>query len=678
MAKTYRIDLQVNNSQADASTRKSVAGMLQVEKAAERAAMAAERQAAREAAAHDRTSLRAVRAADRTADSTIRAAERAARQKMTIEDRLLSRENSRGIASERAAQRSADAAVRVKEREGRQLQAIQDRFIKAEHNRMVAAARMKAKADEKGGGGFMASLSPLAGPVAALAAAGYAIVESFTAVNTKIMESSQLVTQYQENLLELAALKGTPGKTAQVMADDLGFRLKTLQTPEQSKGFQLAAFGSGESSIDNDQRKALISQDEWAEALKLAGGYQAAEGGSEKTHGDLIGVIPQMIGRRTTGQEVFQKEQQLVNIFRPGRGEFSVLADQFMKLMPLIKSETYKPMEVAALQSSFSTVTGGAASGEMVQQFTRATLGSVGRLRGAKIEGDSQRTGAYLSGLAKAAGVDLKAIGPTGIGDLIAADVDERKAEAEAKGESFSEPVFLRSRGWGGTEDINSLMAYRGGREAYKRSFKPLAADDKMPSIDEATVFQERFRRGRVGQERLVGLGTTAADTNLGNESIAGYGAQHRAAFDRLRGRGDFWTAGMEYGDTQKIGWAGMNLLSESAIKGEMYGDINRRREAVGLEAIAPEPMGSIKTLGISTMRDRASQVAASEREIAAAGGETGVSLAPLVDMARRSLEMDERQVAALEKIAGTSWGGGNAAIGSWGPDSAPPPVLRR
>jgi len=130
MAKTYRIDLQVNNSQADAAARKSVASLASVEKASERTAVAQERRAAREAASFDRNALRAVRAADKAADASVKATERAARQKMSIEDRLLSRENSRMIAGERAAQRAADSAVRAKEREVRQVQAIEDRYLK--------------------------------------------------------------------------------------------------------------------------------------------------------------------------------------------------------------------------------------------------------------------------------------------------------------------------------------------------------------------------------------------------------------------------------------------------------------------------------------------------------------------------------------------------------------------
>ncbi len=726
MAKTFKIDLAGDSTKLEAATRRGVAGLAQVEKARERSAAAAERQATREAAAYDRNALRAQRAADRAADAAVKAGERAAaattrtaerearqkqligdrmvaresgrmvtseraaqraadaavkakereaRQKQVIDARMGARENARLVASERANQRTADSAIRVKEREARQKQAIEDRFLKREHDRMVSAERVKGKEAGPGGlSGFMADARSLAGPVAVLGAVVLGISESFASVNARIRESTGLVTDYQESLLELASLKGKTGATAEVMAEDIGFRAKTLQRADQSKDFQLAAFGSGESSIDNDERQALISKGEWKTAMELAGGFQAAEGGSAKTHGDLLGVLPQLIGQRTTGKEVFQKEQQLVNIFRPGRGEFSSLANQYMKLTPLIKSGVYKPMQAGALLSSFSTIAGEGA-GEMLQQFTRATLGSVGRQRGAPMEDmDTEKTGAYLSGLAKAKGVDLKAIGSEGIGDLIADDVSRRKAEAAAKGESFSDPVFFKSRGFGNMLDVNALMGWRGMREAYKRSFKPLAEDEAMPSLEKATAFQERFRRGRVGQRRVVELAGTAANAYLGNETMAGYDAQHEAAFIRLQSKRNFFTAGMEYKDTLGGGvWA---TTADARIRTEMYADLNRRRQAVGLDAVA-ETGGSWTTGTLSTVADRAEQFAAAEAEIGAAQGETGVAIAPLVELARRSLEFDERQVAALEKLAGgggESWGGGGDGGASWAlPESSAP-----
>lgn len=361
------------------------------------------------------------------------------------------------------------------------------------------------------------------------------IVENFQSAKREAMEAAKFVQGYREALLELAALKGQLGNTGKTLGEDLAFRAETLQTSAQAREFQLGALGTGQAAMDSDGVKRLIAPDEFQKALVLGGKFQAVENESAETHGRLIGSIPNLFGKRMTGEDVFAKEQQLFNINQPGGSSFGSATDQYLKNSALVTSGLITPEKMMALQSAFS-ISNPTGAGTNVQQLTRATVGGLGRMKGMQgVDGTpNEKWAEYLKRVGATDQMD-----PLQIADKISEDLDAEEGKANASGKKFNPLLHIQTHGQGNMEDANALLAYRGFRnQSLKNTFLPLA--EKGPTIDEALApLNERQRVDPVFQGRRAEISGEAAQISLGAGKEETLNSLFRTSFNRLKGRGE-------------------------------------------------------------------------------------------------------------------------------------------
>jgi hypothetical protein len=379
------------------------------------------------------------------------------------------------------------------------------------------------------------------------------IADEFTRAREAAFASAQMVLDYRKALLELAALKGQPGETTKTLAEDLDFRRKTLQSAADARAFQMAALGAGESAIDLPEAPGgrKITREEYTRAMEMAGTFQGVEQGSAAVHGRLIGTLANLTKGRTTGAEIFAREQQLYEIFKPGNFEFSSAANQFAALAPIISGGTMNEMDAGALLSMFSTISSeGAAT--LVEQFTRGTLGGIGRAGGPRIEG-AEAQGQYLGRLGITAqsvkGMEQGKL-PFEIGNRIAADIARARKEAVGQGETFDPLLYLMQHGFAAEETRRALVAYAGKVESGDvGTFLGLAAPGQLPDAERAAA---RFRSVRMtdpaGRQMVVDLGKEEADVATGAGQTEYLGQLGQLALNRRRARGEETTY-REYAD---------------------------------------------------------------------------------------------------------------------------------
>ena len=396
-------------------------------------------------------------------------------------------------------------------------------------------------------GSFSAGMLGLSGASQAVGV----VVDHFREVNRSIFEAGKFVEGYRKALLELAALKGGIG-TTQAIGQDLDLRAKTLQTKEDATAFQAKALGVGQSAIDT----GLISSDEAKRARELGGSFQAWEGGSADTHGALTGIIPQLLGRKTTGNEVAQKESQLFNIFQAGGPSFTSLTNQYLKsVAPLTASKTLDPMKGASLLSAFST-TNMEGAGSEVEQFMRGTLGGIdktskGKIKSATPQGEYYKSIGITDDLLKGTKPQEQAFM---IADKIMDDVVKHEKAANEKGDEFSRRTYLTHKGFGNQEDAAALAHYIGLKETGQMgTFMDLAKDSAMPSIAEIESKNTRKQNTEPAlQGRKADYAEEAAKVAVGAGKQEFVTNVQRVAFARRKARGE--TSG-EYGEDLQNRW---------------------------------------------------------------------------------------------------------------------------
>ena len=588
---------------------------------------------------------------------------------------------------------------------GEELAAL--RTVAAAEKAKAAAARQAAAEGAQAHAGAASSLENLGKAVgsfglqmlgldSAKAVLG-TIVGHFEQARDSAYKASKMVNDYRQSLLELAALKGHLGDTTAEVKEQVLFRAKTLQTAGDAKRFQEAALGVGESAIDKPGVPKLIAPDEFKKAMEHGGAFQAAEGGDAATHATLIGLLPQLLGRRTTGDEVARKEAQLYKIFQPGGASFTSLSNQYAKsLAPLIGSKTYDPMRGAALLSAFST-SNKEGAGEEVQQFTRATLGGVDKTGKPRVLGGTP-IGAYYSAL----GIDEKLLKSTKstdlpfvIADKVSADLAVEEKAAQAKGEEFNRLIYLKHKGFANQEDTNAVLHYSALKESglLDKTFMPLAADAALPTLDaaRAPVLKAQAadpalqaQKAALAEELstiAVGAGKTEYADSLRRIAFArrkagvGFGGEADRetmnSYDEVKQLGGLSPTELIYGPQQKTGDEAWRLLKEEA-----------RRVGV-----APEKINEALFNKEGNFRPIEDQLYELGSRVAERGGNVLPGFDPVAGAAGKSLDESAR-FSAL----GASAAGANEAVAvlkdvrtelqkqnqaTEAPAAAPPPPMR-
>lgn len=463
-----------------------------------------------------------------------------------------------GDAHEAAEQKGVRSFTRLRDAQGRFVAAAVQ-MGGAQKN--VAEGFSLTEAAAKGFHGVMGSVAAQFGFME-LAQQGVAMIaRSFHDMRQNVVDATKAIGVQREELAQLAALKGLLGMSTEAMRQDLAFRAQTLQTAPDARMFQESALGAGASGIDRVDpltkkvtKEGFISQAEFDKLSVLTGKFQATQGGDASTLGKLTGMIPILMGRRVTADEAFAKEKQLFDIADIGNASISSMTNMMLKNAPLITSKIFDDAaDQMALTSAFSTSAGEGAA-ERVMQFTRATVGSLGRMRGMagmdKIEG-AEKQAEYLKRIGAESGMD-----PIAIGKLISADIEAQRAK---QGEKFDPLLYLQSRGYGNQEDAMALLGFSGMYQSGQyKAFEDMSK--RMP--DGAKLARELDADAAADpklRNRKTEITGAIADAMLGTGANEYYQTLMKSTFEQMRGKGE---VGGKFEDIQNPEW--YDLLSQS------------------------------------------------------------------------------------------------------------------
>jgi hypothetical protein len=626
-----------------------------------RAADAAIRDANRVLAAREKADRKAEASAAKAAERQAREASRAADAAIRSAEKLLAARERTEAKAAAEIDKAATRAVRAEEKKAQQLDAIQNRFLVKDSRRRVEFERRKEEAAKKAAdkSSLLAEgISTVAGSFALLGGAGAilsAIATSFTLAAEKAYEAQKLVKEYRESLLELAALKGQIGDTSQTLKEDIALRSVTLQTAAEANKFQQTALGVGASSIDTATEQRFISRDEFTKAMTSVGAQQVATGLTPDVAGQLVGTIPMLLGRRTDAEETTREVERMRRTFDPGGASFGSLSAQYLSAAtPLVTSGIMDKNEAAALTSAFSVASPGQA-GERLQQFTRGTIGALGR--GRKVTG---MEGAY----SESQGEYLRSIGATDqesaiqIANRISDDLEKQRATAAAAGKKFSPQTYLQERGYGDQEARLAVLEYAGMHKTgqFEKAF--LAPAQRLPTLAEAQDPVTKFQRtDPVGIERKSKLTEEFAGIATGAGPKEYYESLLRATFSKEKLEGNKRLP-KTYEETLAVSW---NPLDPN-----FSGDARRGLEERALRDLATERqrvtgkappgqglgglLGDVPLFATTDFEERAKIAAGMAGEIGSAGGDVLPGSDKIRDAAGMMLDAASMMQKAMEQ----------------------------
>jgi hypothetical protein len=588
MAKRYRIDLIINAQQADQTAARSAAAQKKVADASLETAKSVEASAERQAKAAERAAQAQMKAYRDAHEATRKDAERAAAAAEKAAEKQARDAERAAAAQERAQQRVHDNISRNNRRIEAELNRQAAQEIRDTERKMVSLDSLRMKAieykDAQIAAGKAASEAFNTGAAQAMTVAAGALVRQFQAVRETAYEAQKMVKDYLEALAELAALKGQTGKSSQTLAEDIKFRAATLQKRDESIAFQRGVRDVAEAFTDTDKQKKLISPQELEKASRIGGAISVIKKIAPEAAGTMTGIIPMVFNRRMTGEEVAQEQVRMLNMFQKGNASLTSLTNQFTKSSKLMTSGFYDPTEAAMLLSAFSLSSKDEA-GETLQQFTRATVGGMGRMRGAKMEGyDTEKTGRYLGRLGAKPG--MKA---TEIGDLIVADMERQEVLAKKAGRRPDPYFYLKQHGFGNQEDVEALLQYKGIKQgkAIEQTFGPIAA--QLPSFQsiQAEISAAQLTEPHLMQ-RKADLAGEAANIKIGAGPEGYYYALQKIAFEKLKADKTLGVTG-EYEQFGTLGGLATNPAQAyglARVRSEMRRMVDEQRKQAGLKPI--------------------------------------------------------------------------------------------
>ena len=358
-------------------------------------------------------------------------------------------------------------------------------------------------------------------------------VEMWKNLRQSIEDATLRAISYQDKMLELAALKDKLGNPVPVVAEQLQFRAKTLQTADAANTFQQGLLNSGQAAmlggfISRDQLLGDPSK-KISGLAGLAGSYQAATNADPNALGSLAGSLSTAIGTQNQNSEdVFRRLVGVFNIIQQGGAKtLGQGVGQFQGNLGLVGKGLYNsPEELAAIQSAFSVDTPDEA-GTRTKQFLQATKG--GLTRSATTGKENTVSQADY----------LKSIGATPqnnaaeIGKMIVADMQKQRTTDP----KFDSLTYLGSKGYEDQDTRNVLMAFDKivNSGLYDKSFGPLANPNAAPGLAAAMAPVNAFRSTDVAMQRSAKVSGDIADAAIGTGPEAFYLSMKERAFNSLR-----------------------------------------------------------------------------------------------------------------------------------------------
>lgn len=357
MAKTYRINFVVDDSQARSAATRSVKGMESVEAAARRAAETQEKEA---------------------------------RKLDAIQDRLVRSDYSRRVQYERrksdAAERSAKQAAATQAREAAKTEVMQERLAKRDVARKAQAERRKIDEAERSAkrsqeiadrDDTLKRYALQAAALTGLTALAYTYGRAATEAGERSRALTATFVSEREQLGEMATLLGRPNdnKFALEMAR---FNVTTGMRPGERNAFLTELLNSGAQF-----KGSKISEKEFGEFAQQSAALTTALGFDPGQTGNLAGTVLgfqdfSKFGDRAS-EEALGKLSSGFQILGHGKGAPGVMARQFAMLTSASLSEdemrgTFtgdKASDEAAIALSIAAEKHDAQAAELVKIATR-------------------------------------------------------------------------------------------------------------------------------------------------------------------------------------------------------------------------------------------------------------------------------------------------------------------
>lgn len=450
-----------------------------------------QRDAAREQARAAKEAYREQQWAAREADGFIRnaareqaaEARRAAAEQARLDNRVLSETEIR--------ERSKTAIYRRTNQ-----QRIQE-LLKT-HKTEIDKARESELAANRVMGSATSAVTSFAGQMVGLSgvsAVAGEIVAGFQRVRDSIFNSTELMQEFRETLLELAALKDRLGDTTTESIDVLRMQAQTGQKRQDVVDLQANMLGIGEAAV----RGGKTTMEDVRKAVTLIGRVQAVQGADAGAYGRLGGLLLQTMPAGTKPEDIARETAGMYEMQQPGGfSSFGSAIDQFGKSMGYIRSGILSARQAMALTSVYSIAEPGEAATRL-DQLMRGTVGAQGRDRRVNApEGtDVVGTATYLQSL----GVKGNMM-PDVVAQMIQEDVARARA---AGGEEFNPYSYLMSKGYGNQEDLKAILNF--DAEAWNKTFKPMIAN---PDLGKASIAEADIALAT--DPALVGRAARSAD----------------------------------------------------------------------------------------------------------------------------------------------------------------------
>lgn len=419
--------------------------------------------------------------------------------------------------------------------------------------------------------------------VGSAGAAVGAIVQYFKDANVEIQKSAKFMETYRDTIKELAALKEKTG--TQALGEEFKFRAATLMTAPAATAFQASALGTG-LPVVGEGPGAVINRKEFDIGMERIAQQSMQRGESPEAAGTMAGTLPTLMGgKNLKGEDVSRRYAQLFQIMQAGGPLPAKLMDAYGKISGMVGT-VYTDRDLAALMSAYSLRMKAEEAATHVQQFTRATVGSISKSGKPRID-DAEPIGRYMKEL----GIDKQLVAHTKptdlpflIGERLTADLDKQKKAAEARGEFFNQMTYLQGKGYSNQEDLSAVQLYQqlktsGVLDPIMAAAKPEAE----PSAEKVKTDIEKFQRtdpraqtasAQIQQERgkaMMAMRTHAEyfkdlyAAALGRIQARPGGEHFTQSADELANQYDWGFNELVWGQREKMEMEAQHLLAKEA-----------------------------------------------------------------------------------------------------------------
>ena len=291
------------------------------------------------------------------------------------------------------------------------------------------------------------------------------ILERFQKIRDASVDGTNRMIDQAAKMRSLAFMAGV--SPSMMQAKITGIAAKTFQTPEEATQLYEGAMARGAGAI----KAGLISEQEFAKAVKYQGQHQFVIGKDAKALGSLLGMMPGFSGKKgQTANEIEGLNERIIQLVKLGGWtDYGTAAGQLERTSPFVRKGIYTPQMAMALTSAYAASGVQEEASTTLEQATRAVSIGMLRNRGMKVLPEEQdqfmRSAAYMHSLTDRAGNKLTDMTAPEekmlavVRDVIRAEDAFRPTKP---GEKFQANVYLGHKGFVNDRDMMALASLAG------------------------------------------------------------------------------------------------------------------------------------------------------------------------------------------------------------------------